>query len=133
MKKFAPKVALYILALIYFIFGGAGLFNLLPAPPDLPVKLQTFMTGIMATGYFFPVLKGTETLCGLLLLLGVAPALILVVLAPITLQIVLLHSFLTPGLQNLALPLFMLILHITAATRFWPVYQPLFKRKPVAT
>jgi hypothetical protein len=43
--------------------------------PDMPEKLQLFMNGIMASGYFMPFVKLTETLCGLLLLLGVAPRL----------------------------------------------------------
>lgn len=128
MKKLAPKIARYILGLIFFVFGAAGLFNLFPPPPDMPEKLQTFMTGIMATGYFLPFLKLTETICGLLLLLGIAPALVLVILAPITIQIVLLHSILTPGLQNLIVPLVVLVCHITAAKSYWHLYCPLFNR-----
>ncbi len=92
----------------------------------MPANLQTFMTGIMATGYFFPVLKLTETICGLLLILGIAPALMLVILAPITLQILLLHSFLTPGLQNLIMPVLILALHLAAAKGYREVYRPLF-------
>ncbi len=128
LKSMAPKISRYLLGLMFFIFGGAGLLNLFPPPPDMPEALQTFMTGIMATGYFFLVLKGTETLCGLLLLVGIAPALMLVILAPITLQILLLHGFLTPGLQNLIVPLLILIFHVTAATGYWHIYRPLFSR-----
>lgn len=128
MKALLPKIARYLLGLLFFVFGAAGLFNLLPAPPDLPEKLQTFMTGIMATGYFFPFLKATETICGLLLLLRIAPALVLIILAPITIQIILLHSFLTPGISNLVVPLIILVLHVTAAKAYWPFYRPLFNR-----
>lgn len=128
MKNLAPKISRYGLGLIFFIFGGAGLFNLFPPPPDMPAALATFMTGIMATGYFFPFLKLTETISGLLLLIGVAPALVLIILAPITLNIVLLHAFVTPGLQNLILPLIMLVLHLTAAKAYWPIYRALFHK-----
>ncbi len=130
MKRLAPKISRYILGLIYFVFGAAGLFNLLPQPPpeSLPPALSTFMAGIMATGYFFPFLKITETVCGLLLLIGVAPALALIILAPITLNIVLLHAFVTPGLENMIVPLIVLISHVTAATAYWHLYRPLFQR-----
>jgi len=128
MKALAPKISRYLLGLIFFIFGGAGLLNLFPPPPDMPAALSTFMAGIMATGYFFPLLKATETICGLLLLIGIAPSLALVILAPVTLNIVLLHAFVTPGLQNLVLPLIMVVLHITAAKAYWPIYRPLFQR-----
>lgn len=128
MKPIVPKIARYIIALIFFVFGGAGLFNLFPPPPNMPEKLQTFMTGIMAAGYFFPLLKGTETLCGLLLLVGVAPALMLVILAPITINIFFTHAFLTPGIENLVLPIFMVICHGVAAVGYWKVYKPLFDK-----
>lgn len=126
--KNLPKISKYLLGTIFFVFGGAGLLNLIPSPPDLPQKLQAFMNGILAAGYFFPFLKLTETICGLFLLIGIAPALMLTILAPITIHIVLVHSFLTPGLENLILPLFMVILHITASIQYWKLYHPLFQR-----
>jgi len=127
-KPIVFKIARYILGLIFFIFGGAGLLNLFPPPPDMPQKLQTFMTGIMAAGYFFPLLKGTETICGLLLLLGVAPALVLVILAPISINIFMTHLFLTPGVQNLVMPSLIIVCHLLAAKSYWKIYRPLFNR-----
>ena len=91
-----------------------------------------FIGGLASSGYFFPVLKGTEVVAGLLLLTGVAAPLALVVLAPITLQIFLFHSILTPGLQNSVLPLVMIALHIASATAFWSLYRPLFKVRSTA-
>ena len=88
-----------------------------------------FMKGIMGTGYFFPVLKLTETFCGFLLLFNLAPALALVVLAPITLQIVLFHTFLTPGVENLFLPGFMAFAHCVAISGYWNLYKPLFSKR----
>jgi hypothetical protein len=120
--------AQFVLGLIFFVFGGAGLFNLIPPPPDMPEKLVAFTTGLAATGYFFPFLKLTETLCGLLLLLRIAPALALVVLAPISINIFLVHLFLTPGMQNLIMPVVIVVLHLISATRYWGVYRPLFGR-----
>ncbi len=128
MKTKLPTISRYVLGLLFFVFGGAGLFNLIPPPPDMPEKLIAFMNGLMASGYFFPFLKLTETVCGLMLLLGLAPALVLVVLAPISLNIFLVHLFLTPGLQNLILPLAIISLHVMAATPFWSIYRPLFTR-----
>lgn len=87
MKKLAPKIARYVLGLAFFIFGGAGLFNLFPAPPVM-----------------------------------------LVILAPITIQIFLLHTFLTPGLTNLILPAILIVAHVTAAMGYWHLYRPLFNR-----
>lgn len=128
MQKKFSTIARYLLGLIFFIFGGIGLFNLIPPPPDMPADLQTFMAGVMATKYFFPFLKLTETICGLLLLVGIAPALALIILAPISLHIFLLHAFVTPGIQNLIMPLLILTLHGLSAINYWSVYRPLFRK-----
>lgn len=116
-----------LLGLIFFVFGLNGFLQFLPAPPSTDAA-NAFGGALFATGYFFPVLKATETISGLLLLTGFAAPLALVILAPITIQILLYHSFLTPGLQFLALPLLILVLHVTAAVAFWPLYRPLFRR-----
>lgn len=94
-----PVIARTLLGLIFFVFGFAGLFNLIPPPENIPENMLSFMNGMMATKYFFPLLKGTETICGAMLLLGVFVPLSLVVLAPIVLNIFLVHVFVdTSGL-----------------------------------
>jgi putative oxidoreductase len=99
----------------------------MPAPP-LPEPAMALAGALAGSGYFLPVLGATQTICGLLLLSGFAAPLALVILAPITLQIILFHAFLTPGLQNLVLPLIMVVLHVTAAGAYWRIYRPLFSR-----
>ncbi|PJB54173.1 MAG: acyltransferase, partial [Bdellovibrio sp. CG_4_9_14_3_um_filter_39_7] len=69
MNKNIPIISRYILGLIFLVFGVAGLFNLIPPPPNMPEGLMTFMSGLMASKYFFPLLKLTESVCGLLLLI----------------------------------------------------------------
>lgn len=128
MKQKLPIIARYLLGLIFTIFGTAGLLNLIPPPPDMPEKLMAFMNGIMAAQYFFPLLKTTEVACGVLLLSGFAPALALVVLAPISINILFVHLFLTPGFENLIMPLAIIALHVLAATKYWNIYRPLFAR-----
>jgi hypothetical protein len=128
--QFAARI---ILGLIYFLFGGMGLgmaLGLIHMPfPPLPAAAEGFMNGIMGTGYFFPFLKMTETTCGFLLLTGIAAPLALVIIAPVTLNIILFHTFLTPGLNNLVLPLVMLVAQILAMSGYWKLYRPLFGKK----
>lgn len=116
-----------LLGLIFFIFGLNGFLQFLPMPA-LPEAAGKFMGALFETHYFFPVLKATEVVCGALLLSGVAVPLALVILAPISIQIFLFHSILTPGVQNVVLPLVILALHITSATQYWNLYAPLFKK-----
>lgn len=129
MKYKTALIARFILGGIYFVFGLNGFLQFIPAPKTpFPAEAMSFIGAITANPYFFPVLKFTETACGFLLLSGFAAPLALVILAPITLQIFLFHFFLTPGIENSILPVFMICLHVLAATAYWPLYRPLFKR-----
>ncbi len=122
-----------ILGLIYFVFGGMGLaialgLMAMPAEQPMPEAARGFMHGILGAVYFFPLLKVTETVGGLFLLIGRGAPMALVVLAPITLNIFLFHAFLTPGLTNLILPLFMLVAHVTAMGAYAGLYKPLLSK-----
>ena len=84
-------ISRYLLGLIFFVFGLNGFLQFLPAPP-LPESALAFIGGLASAPYFFPVLKGTEVITGLLLLTGIAAPVALVILAPISLQIFLFGS-----------------------------------------
>lgn len=128
VKNLAPMIARYLLGLLFLLSGLAGLFKLAPPPADLPENMITFMKGMEVTTYFMPLLKLTETLCGLFLIIRIAPSLMLVILAPISINIFFVHTFLTPGIKNLILPIVILVFHILAATAYWKSYRPLFSR-----
>jgi uncharacterized membrane protein YphA (DoxX/SURF4 family) len=108
MARHLPTVARYLLGLVFFVFGLNGFLNFIPAPPPEP-KLLPFMTGLMSTGYFFPLLKGTETVCGALLLSNRLVPLALVVLSPIIVQIAAFHFVMAPSGAAMALVLLALL------------------------
>jgi len=85
-----------VLGLIFFVFGLNGFFHFIPMPESMPEKMVTFTTGLMVSGYFFPLLAGTQVVCGALLLIGAFVPLALIVLAPVILNIFLVHVFLEP-------------------------------------
>jgi uncharacterized membrane protein YphA (DoxX/SURF4 family) len=88
----------------------------------------------MSTGYFFPLLKGTEVVAGLLLLANVATPLALVLLAPIVVNISFFHAFLAP--EGLPLPLVIVALLAHQAwserARFAPLFSRSAKAKPAS-
>lgn len=122
-----------VLGLIYVVFGAMGLamqLGLMPMPePAMPDAAMGFMKGMVGTGYFLPLLKITETVCGFLLLIGFAAPLALVIIAPVTLHILLFHANLTPGINNSVLPLFMVIVQVIAMSGYWDLYKPLLSRR----
>lgn len=82
-----------LLGLIFTIFGLNGFFMFLPMPAPSP-EAGAFFGALVATKYFFPVLKTIEICCGLLLLSGYFVPLAITILAPITIHIFLFHLFL---------------------------------------
>lgn len=130
MKAKLPLIARILLGLVMFGSGLAGLLNLVPPPPDLPPDLVTFMTGLMASKYFFPLLKLTETVCGLLLLSGFFVPLALVILAPVVLNIFLVHAFLQPSGLPLAIIIGLLLVYLSFfAEPYSAKIKPLFCKK----
>lgn len=127
--KWAILISRYLLGLIYFVFGLNGFLQFIPMPP-MEGTAMTFMGGLMATGYFFPVLKATEVLCGVALLAGMYVPLALVILAPITLQIFLFHIVVAPAGAPMAI--IMLALHGLLGWAYMSAYKPMFNAKSKA-
>src|ERR1700733_13277720 len=101
MKKVTVGARI-IMGLIFLASGIAFFFT---TPPPMEGPISEFFKGMMATHYFFYLLKGTEITCGLLLLLGCWVPLALVVLAPVILNIFLVHAFMMPSGLPLAIVL----------------------------
>lgn len=130
MKSKLPLIVRLLLGFVMFASGLAGLLNLVPVPPDLPERLMTFNSGLMASGYFMPLLKVTEMICGALLLSGFFVPLALVVLAPIVLNIFLVHAFLAPSGLPLAIIMGILLIYLSFfAQPYAATIKPLFRKK----
>ncbi len=98
-------------ALLVFSVANAVL-QFAPQPP-LPEKALTFIGGLFSAPYFFALLKGAELLAALALLSNRFVPLALVVLAPITVNIVLFHVVLAPA--GAAIAVVQLALHLATA------------------
>ena len=123
--KHLPTIARILLGLV-FVFGGVtGLFEL--AEPEMGEEGAAFMGAIMDTGYLWPVLKVTEIVCGVLLILGMFVPLALVVLAPVALNILLFHIFLEPS--GVAIGLFLVVLGLYTAHQHRESFSAVLKRR----
>jgi len=135
--KHVHSLPRWILGLIYFVFGLNGFFMAfgmnhlvfipMPPPDQQPPGAAAFGAAMFATGYFFQLLKVTEVTCAILLLANKWVPLALLILAPITLNIMFFHFFLTPGASAKILPLVMVALHVYLGYQYRQVYKPLFK------
>ncbi len=117
------QIGVRILLGLLFLLSGIAFFFV--TPPPASGDMETFFNGLMATRYFLPLLKGTEILCGLFLVLGIFVPLALVILAPIVLHIFMIHALLDPG----GLPVAILIgLALSYLSFFSPDYGPVIRK-----
>jgi uncharacterized membrane protein YphA (DoxX/SURF4 family) len=127
LARSIPTAARLLLGSIFFVFGLNGFLGFLPQPPVTP-EGGAFLGALAATGYMFPLIKGTEVLAGALLLSGQFVPLALVLLSPIVVNIFAFHALLSPGL---ALPSVIATLLAYLAYTRREAYAALFDR-PVA-
>lgn len=125
--QFKAKTAVRLaLGAIFTVFGLNGFLHFIPAPPPSGLA-AVFVGGLGASGYFFPLLKGTEVIAGLLLLSNRFVPLALTVLAPIVVNIVAFHAFLAPA--GMALPIAITALGVYLAYTERAVFAPILQAK----
>ena len=117
MKNKIPLIARILLGLLFTMAGISGLIMGMQVPPDAPESMKLFVSGMSASIYFFPLLKLTETLCGLALLSGFFVPLALVVLAPIVLNIFLVNAFLMPSTLPLGAVIGLVLVYLSFFAR----------------
>jgi hypothetical protein len=122
----AKTVARLALGAIFTVFGLNGFLHFLPQPAPSGLA-AVFLGGLGASGYMFPLIKGTEVLAGLLLLSNRFVPLALTILAPIVLNIVAFHLFLAPA--GLAVPIVVTALGIYLASTERRTFAPFFQAR----
>jgi len=116
-----------LLALVFFVFGLNGFLRFMPNPPPTPAA-GAFFGALFATHYMFFLIFGAQVLGGALLLIGVAVPFALVLLAPVVVNIVFFHIFLSPDLLPLALTV--AAFEVFLAWYYRAAFAPLFGGAP---
>lgn len=93
--KIAMLIVRTLVGLLFIMASATYFLNLAPQP-ELTGNMKTFNEGLAASGYFLTLLKATELVCGILLVIGRFVPLVLVILAPIVINILMVHIFLEP-------------------------------------
>jgi hypothetical protein len=128
VARYAPPAARFLLGAVFFVFGLNGFLNFIPPPSEpVPQGAMAFGLAMMNTGYFMQLVKGTEVLCGLLLLSNRFVPLSLVVLAPVVLNILAFHAFLAPSGVGMAIAILALTLYLAWVNR--RAYAPLLRAR----
>lgn len=116
-----------LLGLIFVVFGLNFFLHFIPMPPPGPQEAQDFLGALFKVGYMFPIIKVLEIVFGLALLAGIFVPLALIVLAPIVVNIALVHFILDRSGAPMAALLIVLMLVVAWAYR--ASFTPILKAK----
>jgi uncharacterized membrane protein YphA (DoxX/SURF4 family) len=122
-------IARVLLGLVFFVFGLNGFLHFMPNPPPTPAAGE-FFGALIKTGYMFSLIFGPQVLGGALLLLGVAVPFALVILAPVILNIIAFHVYLSPVPAQLVIALIVVGLELFLVWCYRSAFAPLFGGAP---
>jgi len=111
------------LGITLVVFGSNKFLHFIPLPPPTGAAAD-FMNSLSATGYIFPIVGILEVCIGVLLLLKKWIAFALILLAPISINILLFHLFL--DIPGVSAALLVAALNGILMYKHWKQYTPLF-------
>ena len=123
-----PAIARILMGLAFLVFGLNGFFHFIPQPKDaMPEGVTALMTGFMKSGYMMPLIFGTQTLVGVLLLLNCFVPLALALIAPVIVNILAFHICLMPS--TIAPGIVVAVLELYLAWSYRKVFAPMLACK----
>lgn len=121
MNSQFTKIIRIVLGILLIVFGANKFLHFIPIRM---VSMEDFLNSFGAAGYIFPVVGVIEVVVGVLLLLKKWIAFALILLAPISINILLFHLFLdVPGI---AMSFLITLFNGVLIYKHWPQYRPLF-------
>ena len=130
--KFAVIGARVLLGLIFVVFGLHGFFqfSFIPAP-EMNEAAGSFMGVLVGTGYFMIVVKLVELVSGLMILTGRFLPLGLILLAPVSVSILLFHTFLDQA--GLGMAIFLVAMQLFLAWSYRDSFSGVLQANPKPT
>ena len=124
LNKHLPAATTTLLGGVFLLFGLNGFLHFIPmSPPE--GQAGAFLGGLAAAGYFFPMLALTQVAVGIALLTRRLVPLALIVLAPVSLNILAFHLALDP--KGLPMALFVVLANAGLAYHHRDAYRGLFQ------
>lgn len=121
-SKFTMTVRI-LLGILLVIFGSNKFLSFIPVEP-LSGSAGEFMNSLGATGYIFPIVGILEVFIGVMLLLKKWVPFVIILLAPISINILLFHLFL--DIPGVTIALLIVFFNAILIYKHWRLYRPLF-------
>ena len=111
------------LGLLLVIFGSNKFMHFIPMESPTG-DAGAFMNSLGATGYLFPLIGILEVFIGAMLLFKKWVPFVIILLAPISINILLFHAFL--DIPGISVALLVVVLNGILIYKHWKLYRPLF-------
>jgi hypothetical protein len=113
---------------VFLGFGLNGLLHLFPLPPAQGAA-AVFINGLVASRYFFPLLFVVYVVTGAALVIGRFVPLALTVLAPVIVNVAVMHLFVPSSGAELGLAALVAVLEIYLARSYRAAFRPLLRAR----
>ncbi|MEO8200673.1 MAG: DoxX family protein [Gemmatimonadota bacterium] len=127
LARHIQTVSRVLMGFLFTMVGLNGFLNFLPQPSSIPAGAMAFSGALLNTGYMFPLLMGAQLIAGVLLFANRFVPLALAILAPVVINIVAFHAFLSPS--GLGMALVVLVLEVYLAWSFRAAFRPMLSMK----
>ena len=117
-------IARYLLGLAMLVFGANKFFNFMPAP-ELPEAAGAFMGALVNSGYILPTLGVIYILAGLLLVINKSVPFALIILVPVSFNIVAFHLKFAP--EGILFAAVIAVLNLFLMYHNWDRFKSLFE------
>jgi hypothetical protein len=128
MKK-ATLISRILLGFIYLVFGLDYFLHFIPYQPNHTGRVAAFKAALWGTRYFYPMIKSIQIVAGMSLLINLYAPFFAVVLFPISLNVLLYHTFLVPS--GWLMGVFLIVPNLFLGYAYRKYYNGMFIKKPV--
>lgn len=123
MNSQFTKIVRILLGLILIVFGANKLYPFIPLPQPSP-EAAGFMESLANTGYVLTIVAVFEIIIGLLLLLKIWVPFVLLLLIPLSLNILMFHLFL--DVPSIGTAILVVVMNVILLYKHRQKYRPLF-------
>ena len=127
MKK-ATWIFRVVLGFLYLVFGLDYFLHFIPYQPLHTGAAAALKSGLMGTGYIYPMMKTIQVLGGISLMIDRYAPFSAVVLFPISLNVLLFHIILVPS--GWLMGVFLMVPNLFLGYAYRKYYAGMFVRKP---
>lgn len=125
--KNATLIFRVLLGFIYLVFGLDYFLRFIPYQPEHTGAAAAFKAGLQGAGYFYPMIKTIQIAGGISLLINRYAPFSAVVLFPISVNVLLFHTFLVPS--GWLMGVFLVVPNLFLGYAYRRYYAPMFVRK----